>query len=62
MSAAGAAAGSLLVGLTFPGLRDPNAIDGQRVSAGILKQSVKFPGRYVVSSDEAAGLGIASAG
>src|SRR5258707_6509018 len=37
----------------------PDAIDGQGLLAGILQQSVKFPGSQVVGGDEATGLRVA---
>jgi hypothetical protein len=61
ISAAGAAAASLLLGLTFPGLSAQTPIDGQRLPAGILQQSVKFSAGQIVGSDKSARLGIPAA-
>src|SRR5439155_24523548 len=52
--------GIVITWTNIPRAEGPNAIDGQRLSACILEQSVKFPGGYIVSGDEPAGLGIAA--
>ena len=52
--------GIVITWTDIPRAEGPNAIDGQRFSACILEQSVKFPGRQVVSGNEAAGLAIAA--
>ena len=38
----------------------PDTIDGQRLSACILQESLKSPGRQIVGRDEAAGLGVSA--
>src|SRR6267143_2457780 len=40
----------------------PDAIDGQRLAAGILEKSVKFSGGEVIGGDEATRLGVTATG
>jgi len=59
-SVAGAAAASLLFGLTFPGLSAQTPLMGQRLPTSILQQSVKFSGSQVVSGDESTRLSVSA--
>src|SRR4029077_4119223 len=44
----------------IPRAEGPDAIDGQRLPACILQQSIKFTRSQIVRSDEATGLGVSS--
>src|ERR1700676_910013 len=52
----------IVIGTDVSRAQGPDAVDGKRFPGCILEQSVKFSGSHVVSTDEAAGLGIPSTG
>src|SRR4029077_8568322 len=56
----GCGCGVIIVGADIARTEGPDAIDGQRLPACILQQSIKFTRSQIVRSDEATGLGVSS--